>query len=422
MNNLINEALKRKLKLEILKTKNIYNQITVNNDKLKNYETSNITNYEIKVTKEDKTFIITREDISNPEEVFKDIEEAYNLIDNADKDTYAKGTIKEQNKAILNLNKEKVIEDFKNLYKLKKEYKELFNIESTLEYEYIEKELKNTDGADLQDNNATLQFIVECVVKENNETKSYHDYYYLKEYDYDYIKEITIKVIENAMRRFKETSIKSKKSKVILSNYATYQILKTYSDMFSAEKINKSMSILANSYLKQVFSPLITIIEDPLNKDYPGKQLFDAEGTKTCRKTIIDNGKFITKLYNNKEAIKDKTSSTGNANGVRNMYLVPGEKSFKELIKEMKDGIVLTRLSGLHIGANKSTGDLSLQAEGYLVKNGKRDKSLNMILLSANLMEVFNNVISVGNDLKFGSKSVGAPSILCDDIMIVGED
>ena len=121
------------------------------------------------------------------------------------------------------------------------------------------------------------------------------------------------------------------------------------------------------------------------------------------------------------EALKENLISTGNADGVSNMYLVPGNNSFNDLIKKMSNGVIVTDLSGMHSGVNTITGDMSLDAKGYLVENGVITKPLKAILLSANLFEILNNVKLIGNDLRFWSTNVGSPSILCDNIMIVGE-
>ena len=192
-------------------------------------------------------------------------------------------------------------------------------------------------------------------------------------------------LLDDAIKRLNETSVKSEKYNVIVNNNSMYLILKTFKDMFMAKTINKGVSLLSNSFGKEIFSPLVNIVEEPESKDYFGRKLFDSEGNKCINKSLIDNGKFVNKLYDNKEALKENLLSTGNADGVSNMYLVPGNSSFKELVKEMKDGVIITDLSGMHSGVNTITGDMSLDAKGYLVENGNITKPLKAILLSANL-------------------------------------
>ena len=52
------------------------------------------------------------------------------------------------------------------------------------------------------------------------------------------------------------------------------------------------------------------------------------------------------------------------------MYLMPGFLSFDELVKKLNNGVIITDLKGLHSGVNTVTGDMSLEAKGYLVENG----------------------------------------------------
>ena len=171
-----------------------------------------------------------------------------------------------------------------------------------------------------------------------------------------------------------------------------------------------------------MFSNKITIVEDPLNISLVGTRIFDMEGNATYYKELIKDGKFITKLYDNKNAIIEDKKSTGTSGGVRNMYIVPGSNSYEELIKKMDNGIIIDLLEGLHAGANTITGELSLQASGYEIKEGKISKALKLIIMQTTLKELFNKVIDIGNDLEMFSVTGGSPSILFNDITIVGKE
>ena len=86
------------------------------------------------------------------------------------------------------------------------------------------------------------------------------------------------------------------------------------------------------------------------------------------------------------------------------------------------DRLILHNIEGTHAGINEVTGDISLQAEGYLVENGKIVKALNMIILSTSIFELFSNVLEVGSDLREFNPYFAAPSILADNITISGEN
>ena len=70
------------------------------------------------------------------------------------------------------------------------------------------------------------------------------------------------------------------------------------------------------------------------------------------------------------------------------------------MVSKLNNGVIIDDVEGLHAGINHITGDISLQAKGKMVKDGKIVKSLNMIILSTNINELLNNVIEVGSDLE----------------------
>ena len=100
---------------------------------------------------------------------------------------------------------------------------------------------------------------------------------------------------------------------------------------------------------------------------------------------------------------------------------MPQTKSLEELCEDMKDGLVITDLQGLHAGIDFVTTDFSLQASGYLVKNGKRDQSVTLITVAGNFMALMNDVVEVGGDLDWTYHQVISPSIYFKNCAISGE-
>ena len=109
--------------------------------------------------------------------------------------------------------------------------------------------------------------------------------------------------------------------------------------------------------------------------------------------------------------------------GTSSSYAVlkPGKKSKEQLYEEVGDGVLITDVSGLHAGLNAQSGNFSLQSTGYLIKNGKRDRALDIITVSGNLLELFNQVLEVGSDLDVSPRGVAAPSILIKEITVSGK-
>lgn len=423
MNNLINKAKELGWSLEIkeIDTKDL--MIRVLNDEVKQYESSLIKRYVIKTIVNGKTIIINTEDIGDSDKIFETINNNLKLIDNDDKDMLSENSIIDREKLVDDLDVDEIRNDMLSLYNYKKDYPNILNIDVIFESSIKNTRIINTNDIELIQNSNYKSMYISVTVKENNQVSEVSDYYLFNNYSFDELNNIFMNVLKDAINRLHEESIESSKYNVIINNNAMNDILNVFKDAFFAKNISQGVSVLSDKFNKEVFSSKITIVEEPLNNDLTGtyKVLFDSEGIHCINKTIVENGKFINKLYDIRESIKDGVKSTGNSDGVNNMYIVPGNVSFDELVKELNDGVLITDLKGLHSGVNTVTGDMSLEAKGYLVDSGKMTIPLNSILLSANIFEILNNVINISNDLKFGSPSVGSPSLLLNNIMIVGE-
>ena len=150
-----------------------------------------------------------------------------------------------------------------------------------------------------------------------------------------------------------------------------------------------------------------------------------------CRtKAVIENGVLKTLLHSRKTARKAGTQSTGNASrGVgspvrvapTNFFFRPGEKNLDSLLADLGDGLLITELGGLHAGANPISGDFSLIAKGFRVKDGKQGEPVEQITVAGNFYELLKNVRAVGSDLEFKSGNIGSPSVDIGDIHVAGK-
>jgi len=419
---LLDLAKENNIKLEVAISKSVDTNIETLNDRVEKFEEAVVTTYKIKSLINNKIVNITTEDISDPDKIIEDIVSNASILDNNYEVSFAK-EIDIQNNDIdfVEQDYEKVKQDLIKLNKYKDKYPNLKSINMYYTNNYNKINIIN-DEVNLIDTNNLIYVYAELIWNENGINQTGFFDIVLKEYNYEKIKNKFKETIRDMAKKIDANSCKSGRYSIILKNNQVFKLLKTYSSMFNAENINKKLSLLSDDYNKQVFSKEITIVEDPLNKDLLGTRLFDIEGNKTYYKEIIKNGKFITKLYDNKTSLKENTNPTGTSDGVRNMYILPGKYSYEELIRDMKDGIIIDSIEGLHAGANVLTGELSLQATGYVVENGIIGNALKLIIFQTSIKELFNKVRKIGNDLEFTSVIGGSPSILFDNIMIVGKE
>ena len=423
---MIDELLKlansKNIKIEVFIDEDETVDIETINDKLEKYESSSTDSYRIKASYNNKIVTINTEDISNPETIINSIIDFSNALDKEEETTFARDIdIRNNIKEKEDKDYKKIINDLISLNKYKEKYPNIDNINMYYTDKYNKVSIINKD-AKLIDTSNINYIYGEIVWKENNINQTGSFNIISLEYDFSKIEEKFVEMVNDVKDKIKAVSCKTNKYNVIIKNSEVFKILSRYKDMYDAEQIRNNLSPLNKDYNKQVFSNKITIVEDPLNTSLVGTRIFDMEGSATYYKELIKDGKFVTKLYNNKNAIIEDVKSTGTSGGVRNMYIVPGSNSYEELIKKMDNGIIIDSLEGLHAGANAITGELSLQGAGYEVTNGKINKALKLIIMQTTLKELFNNVIDIGNDLEMFSVTGGSPSILFNGVTIVGKE
>ena len=293
------------------------------------------------------------------------------------------------------------------------------------------REITNSYGMDVKDGEKIQVMVAGVVVGDGSEVKDSYEFDLvedLSKFDRDaFVKELC----EKALNKLGATSLESGTYKVIMEKGAMSSLFSAFSQMFSGELIGKGLSPLNDKIGTKIFSDKITVIDDPRNTEAVELANYDDEGCPTYRKTVVDAGVFKTMLHNSKSALRLGTESTGNgfksgyASDVnvmpKNMYIVKGEKSLTELEEEMGDGLVIESLAGLHAGLDFITTDFSLQCAGYFVKDGKRDRSITLITVASNFLEMMKDVIDVGSDLEWKLSSIRTPSILFNGLAISGE-
>lgn len=294
--------------------------------------------------------------------------------------------------------------------------------------------LVNTKGLDLENKSNIAYAYVNVMVKENDDVKTSSKYVISNDFsEFDY-KALAKQAVDEAISMLGAESIKSDAYSIILRNDVAADILQAFVPIFSAENVQKDLSLLKGKLNKKVANEIITIVDDPFMKGGIASCSFDSEGVATKYKKVIDKGVLTTYLHNTKTARKDGVESTGNgfkssfkspvSISPTNMYIENGDKSLDEMIKSIKKGILITNVEGLHSGLNTVSGDFSLASSGYEIVDGRINRPVNQITIAGNFYDLLNNILEVGNDLKFvlpmGNGFIGSPSLKIKELSVSG--
>ena len=293
------------------------------------------------------------------------------------------------------------------------------------------REITNSKGVHVTDSGRSQILYAGAAVEENGEVKDGFHIEVVSDLSKLDPAEIAKKAVEDAVNDLGGKPVSSGQYPVILERRAMTSLFGALTDMFSGDLIGKGLSPLKDKADAAIFSDKITVVDDPKNTDCLSVANYDDEGCPTRRKVLVDKGVFRQALHNTKSAARMGVESTGNgfrhgyAGSVsvspKNCCILPGEDSFDGLLEKMGNGLVITRLAGLHAGLNHITTDFSLQCSGYLVKDGKRDRPVALITVAGNFLELMKKVSAVGSDLDWEYRSLACPSILFESCAVAGE-
>ena len=288
--------------------------------------------------------------------------------------------------------------------------------------------LINTKGLKLAGKDNYFYFVGVAVAKQGEQVKSGYEIFLNNDMSKFNVDELAKKVCKNVVDQLGGEPCESGVYKAVLSPDVVKSLVSFYVDSADAEEIQKRSSLFIGKLGQKVASSKLTVEDRPICKEVFARS-FDDEGVATYNKAIIKNGVLQTYLYNLTTAAKDGVQSTGNA--IRGgskistnplfLYVKPGKKSQEELFQEVGNGVYITEVSGLHAGMNPQSGNFSLQSTGYLIKDGKRDRGLDIITVSGNLVDIFMNIKEIGNDEIVFPSGISCPSVLIKKIAVGGK-
>ncbi len=232
-----------------------------------------------------------------------------------------------------------------------------------------------------------------------------------------------------------EVEIGDSRMKVLFTPDSMYALTWRLGVASSAKSFYEKVSPLLNKVDSPVVSPLISLISDPA-EGRTGRRFFDDEGIKTRRVPVFENGVFKT-VYNNLDyASKMNTAPLGTGFrggmwGGEKVALSPaptlsyatfslGSKSFEDMLAMMDRGVIVYGALGAHSG-NILNGDLSIGLNpGLYVENGKVVGRVKDGMMAGNIYEMLSKAIAVQNKPYYTDSMYDNPSILLEDISVVG--
>jgi Predicted Zn-dependent proteases and their inactivated homologs len=226
------------------------------------------------------------------------------------------------------------------------------------------------------------------------------------------------KAARRTVRRLGARPLSTRRAPVLFAPEMARGLLGHFVGAIGGVSLYRRASFLLDHLGKRVFPDHMLIQEQPHLKRALSSAAFDSEGVATQERLLVAGGVLAGYVLDSYSARKLGMQTTGNAGGVRNLTVAPGELDERALLREMGSGLVVTELMGQ--GVNLVTGDYSRGAAGFWVEGGDIQFPVEKITIAGNLRDMFQQVVTVGNDMDTRG-NIRTGSLLIASMTIAGD-
>ncbi len=201
-----------------------------------------------------------------------------------------------------------------------------------------------------------------------------------------------------------------------------------------ADAVQRGRSPFAGRLGDEVASSAFALADDGTDPAGLNSSPFDAEGSPRGRTALIESGRLAAYLHDSYTARRQgggtRTTANASRSGYRsppsvatsNLVVVPGERSFDELLAEAGDGVYVADVAGLHSGVNPVSGTFSVGATGRLISAGELAAPADEFTIASDLESMLGAVVAAASEprwVPFGG-SVSTPALLIGEMAIGG--
>jgi len=225
---------------------------------------------------------------------------------------------------------------------------------------------------------------------------------------------------ENTIARLGARRLATQRASVLFVPEMARSLIHSFIGAIRGGSQYRKSSFLLDSAGQRVFPAFLQIDERPHVPKGLASSPFDGEGVATRDRQLVIDGVVQGYVLDSYSARKLGLKTTGNADGVHNLFVRSSQWSptREELLRTMGTGLLVTELMGQ--GVNPVTGDYSRGASGFWVENGAIAYPVHEITIAGNLREMFGEIAAVGGDVdERGGLHLG--SVLIGDLTIAGE-
>lgn len=259
-----------------------------------------------------------------------------------------------------------------------------------------------------------------CAVIGKQGEEMQRDHWYLAARDYsdlDAPAAVGRRAGERTVRRLGARRLTTRQAPVIFEADIARGLFGNFVSAIKGNNLYRNSSFLVDHLGRRIFPEFLHIHEQPWLKKALGSAPYDNEGVATQARDLVTDGVLQGYVLDSYSARKLGMETTGNAGGVHNLIVDPGERDLPGLLRAMDTGLLITEVIGF--GVNILTGDYSRGVAGFWVEGGEVQYPVDEITVAGNLRDMFAGISAIGNDVdRRGNVRTG--SVLIEQMTIAG--
>ncbi len=226
--------------------------------------------------------------------------------------------------------------------------------------------------------------------------------------------------LERALRQIGPQKVGSGKYTMVVDNENSSRLVSPLLSALGGQVLQQKNSFLTDTLGKKVFPEWLDIMDKPHERGRAGSRLFDSEGVATREAPVIEKG--VVNQYFISTYMSGKMGMEPTAEDVTRPVLMPctspgfgcpGKLDREGIMSLVGNGILVTGFNGGN--CNSATGDFSFGIDGFLFKDGKVVHPVREMLITGNMITLWNNLLAAGDDPR-SCKSKVIPTLAFKDV------
>ncbi len=196
---------------------------------------------------------------------------------------------------------------------------------------------------------------------------------------------------------------------------------------FNGKAVLEGASPLRDKLGEPVFDKRLSLWDDATVAYRVGSYPFDDEGVSSQRLPLVASGVVTSFLYDLQTAALAGERSTGNSRragggspspAVSSLVLEKGTVSFQEMVKDVKEGLVVEEVIGAEQG-NILGGDFGGNVLlGYKVENGEIVGRVKDTMIAGNVYQVLKELPGIGQETRWVGGTLQTPPLYCSGVSV----